>query len=552
MNFPTIHIPFDEELLPAQTLRFGSISCMYEHGRIRYVTCGGVELIRMVYFAVRDEEWNTSPYTIESESIKTGGDGFEVQYTALHSFNQIVYRSHVSITATNDTITFSVQGEALSNFRRNRVGICVLHPIMEGMDKQVAIERPDGTKYQSSFPDLINPHQPFKEIRKMRCSISHDVGVELVFSGDIFETEDQRNWGDSSFKTYSTPLSIPFPVQVGMGEKLEQKVYLKFTIDEGTDDKTMVPREKKIAFPKIGYCSFTGQLTKTDIERLLELPFDHYRVELSFKDVHWKETLVARIGEATSLHTLLELVLVFDENDASQFEDFITAMKPNSSVVASILIIHPGKSTTNKDVLNTAYRRIKEVAPGIEVGYGTGGFFADLNRNRPPADTIFDFVSFSLTPQVHAFDTRTVLENLHNLPDLIQTSKSFCGGKKIHVSPITFKIRTDALDKDGLPVDADSRQHRSFGALWTLQAIKNLGEADRLTFYDVKGYRGILNRDDSDNLSPVFHLLKRIKEFGPKWIILQEGERTLLPDIILEKENGQRLKFDCQSARAVL
>ena len=33
-------------------------------------------------------------------------------------------------------------------------------------------------------------------------------------AGDVFEIEDQRNWTDGSFKTYSTPLSLPFPVPV--------------------------------------------------------------------------------------------------------------------------------------------------------------------------------------------------------------------------------------------------------------------------------------------------------------------------------------------------
>ena len=552
MNLTTIDIPFDEQLLSARTLKFGGFSCIYEHGRIRYIKSGDIELIRMVYFAVRDQEWKTPPYTIESESIETRDNGFTILYTALHSLNHIAYRSHVSITATSDTITFSVRGEALSNFQRNRIGICVLHPISECRGKEVVIERPDGTKYRSSFPNLINPHQPFEEIQKMHCTINNDISVGLFFSGDIFETEDQRNWADSSFKTYSTPLSIPFPVKVKEGETLEQEVYLKFNAGEKIDDETLLLTEKKIAFPQIGYCSGTEKLTETDITQLSELPFDHYRVELSFKDVDWREILAARITEAKKLNTVLELVLVFDENDERQFEEFITAMKRDSSVVASILILHPGQSTTNKYVLNTAYGRIKEVAPGIEVGYGTSGFFADLNRNRPPADALFDFVSFPMTPQVHASDTRSVLENLQNQHDLIQTSQSFCSGKKIYISPITFKIRTQALDKDGLPLDSDSRQHRSFGALWTLQSIKNLCEADRLTFYDVKGYRGILNQQNSEELSPIFHLLKRLKRFGPKWMILQGEQHTWLPDIILENENGERLKFDCQSARAMI
>ena len=38
--------------------------------------------------------------------------------------------------------------------------------------------------------------------------------------------EDQRNWTDASFKTYGTPLELPFPVEVVSGTKIVQTVTL--------------------------------------------------------------------------------------------------------------------------------------------------------------------------------------------------------------------------------------------------------------------------------------------------------------------------------------
>ncbi|MEJ0031488.1 MAG: hypothetical protein WDO15_14435 [Bacteroidota bacterium] len=60
----------------------------------------------------------------------------------------------------------------------------------------------------------------------MSWPIIADARAELQFEGDIFETEDQRNWGDDSFKTYSTPLSRPYPVMLKPGDKVNQKVRL--------------------------------------------------------------------------------------------------------------------------------------------------------------------------------------------------------------------------------------------------------------------------------------------------------------------------------------
>ena len=41
----------------------------------------------------------------------------------------------------------------------------------------------------------------------------------LEFEGDLWETEDHRNWTDANFKTYSTPISLgrPAPLKAGQG-----------------------------------------------------------------------------------------------------------------------------------------------------------------------------------------------------------------------------------------------------------------------------------------------------------------------------------------------
>jgi hypothetical protein len=60
----------------------------------------------------------------------------------------------------------------------------------------------------------------------------HDLAMDLGggrwarfrFSGDLFEMEDQRNWTDASFKTYSTPLSLGYPHHAGVGRRFEQRV----------------------------------------------------------------------------------------------------------------------------------------------------------------------------------------------------------------------------------------------------------------------------------------------------------------------------------------
>ena len=51
-------------------------------------------------------------------------------------------------------------------------------------------------------------------------SVELPVGtVTTTFEGDLFEAEDQRNWTDGSFKTYSTPLASGYPLHARPGQR---------------------------------------------------------------------------------------------------------------------------------------------------------------------------------------------------------------------------------------------------------------------------------------------------------------------------------------------
>ena len=68
--------------------------------------------------------------------------------------------------------------------------------------------------------------EPFTELRIER----EDLGQLLLsFDGDSFELEDQRNWGDASFKTYCTPLRKGFPRAVRRGTLIAHRVKVRFT-----------------------------------------------------------------------------------------------------------------------------------------------------------------------------------------------------------------------------------------------------------------------------------------------------------------------------------
>ncbi len=68
-------------------------------------------------------------------------------------------------------------------------------------------------------------------------------GARVEFEGEVFEMEDQRNWTDASFKTYCTPLEIPYPVEVTKGTKISQKITISVAGDlcgcRGSQERAM-------------------------------------------------------------------------------------------------------------------------------------------------------------------------------------------------------------------------------------------------------------------------------------------------------------------------
>ena len=265
--------------------------------------------------------------------------------------NDILYQAEINIYAHDDIISFHAKGEALSSFKKNRIGICVFHPIRECSGRKVIITKPDGNIYHSQFPDSISPHQPFREIQKLNYTGNEGISAEFSFTGDIFETEDQRNWGDSTFKTYSTPLEIPIPVDVSKGANIEQSVEIRISGEKSKKHKAKTLEDEKITFPKIGYAATNAdRLSRDEIGLLQQLPFDHYRVELFLFDNDWKKLLVQRLQEAIQLQTKLELVLWVDQDYSRQLVNFLDLTQANSTEIGSILILeqgHPTAQTTN-------------------------------------------------------------------------------------------------------------------------------------------------------------------------------------------------------------
>jgi hypothetical protein len=498
-------------------IKAGQLSMVFENGNLRYISKGKCEIIRMIYSAIRDKEWLTVNPVISDEDIELNEDSFRIRYSCLYKYGDINFLAHYSIEGKLDnSVVFSFEGEALNSFEKNRIGFCVLHPVTCYAGETCQIIHTNDESETLRFPESISPYQPFSDIKSMRWKIS---GMEcfLNFYGDVFETEDQRNWTDASFKTYSTPLKIPYPVKMEKGSRISQRIELKVKVKAKAEAEAEAEAEKSAVLisiypevikglPKIGIGRSTrpAPLTDSEINILKELRFDHYRVEIFLFANDWKANADIAVNEAIIMDYPLEFALFFDDNFEDQAKDFIVWIKNNKTDIVLINLFHRTYPTTSDLIINKVSPLLKKVLSGIKIGCGTNANFAQLNRNRPESG-FYDYITYSIHPQEHASDNSTLIENLQAQEHTVKSAALFANNKGIRVSPVNIRRRFNAnisnfeiprIQKD-MPPQVDSRLMSLFGACWTVGSLKYLAEAGAtgVTYYETAGERGIIQGD---------------------------------------------------------
>jgi hypothetical protein len=515
--------PVHPAYAPVTPLRAGPISLLLSNGDLRQLCVGGVEIVQRIYVAVRDHNWGTAPVTLHDLIIDDHGDHFRVTFTAIHRQNDIGFTWHGEVRGERDgTIRFSMDGRADTTFRRNRIGFCVLHPA-SAAGAPAMLTHTGGSTSTSEFPALISPHQPFMDLRAITHEFAPGMQAEVSFEGDIFETEDQRNWTDASYKTYSTPLSIPYPVTVEAGTVIRQAVEVRVLgkVPAGEAGEAMPPLAVtvgEVAVAKlpalgVGSASHGQALTQREADLLGALNLGHLRVDLDLSKEDVAETLGRATQDAKSLNTALEIALFVGEDAASELATLQRAFRSSQPRVARWLLFARYANITPAELVASARPILNELTAGAPVGGGTNLYFVHLNREHPPVDAL-DFVAYSLNPQVHAFDLVSLVENMTAQPSTVRSTRAISGDLPIVISPITLRARFNA-DASGpeppttpgeLPDNVDARQPTAFAAAWTLGSLSHLAQAGvtSLTYYETTGWRGLIETEQGSLLPEKF------------------------------------------------
>src|SRR5689334_8052036 len=128
----------------AVRLRAGRLTLLYESGFIRYISNGRHEVVRMINHYLRDHNWSTIQMHVDSEQISATEDSFNITYVATIRHGDIDFSWKCSIVGGSDeTILFTIDGEAHQEFRRNRLGFTVLLPTDALRGQTCRVTHPD-------------------------------------------------------------------------------------------------------------------------------------------------------------------------------------------------------------------------------------------------------------------------------------------------------------------------------------------------------------------------------------------------------------------------
>lgn len=561
-----------DEPLPEQLeLRAGPLSLVYEQGDLRYIRLGDREIVRRVYVAMRDRNWGTVPARLSNVRKEVLRDSFRVTFDVENKQGEIDFFWQGTITGDPEgTITFAMDGEARSTFLRNRIGFCVLHPIRECAGEPCVVEKVDGTVERGTFPRYVSADQPFLDLRAISHEVVPDVWAEVRFTGDIFEMEDQRNWTDTSYKTYCTPLRLPFPVEVKAGTRISQSVTLR--LKGKIPALRAAPSAEGVIFavgetpsaplPRIGLgvASHSQPLSQRGLARLRGLNLSHLRVDLRLSQPEYESHLRRACLDASELRVPLEVALILSDRAEEELKGLTATLDRVKPAVCTWLIFHAAEESTTEKWVKLARECLIHYSPTAKIGAGTNAYFAELNRSRPP-DSAVDLVCYSVNPQVHAGDNATLVENLAAQAATVESARQFVGGRPLAITPITLKPRfnPEATGPEPepppgeLPSQVDVRQMSLFGAGWTAGSLKYVAQSGvySVTYYETSGWRGVMETETGSPLPerfqslagavfPLYHVLADVGEFAGGEVLPSHSTKPLRMDGIVLRKGGKR------------
>ena len=419
-------------------------------------------------------------------AVDAAADSFHIRYQAEHRDGDVDFVWQARITGHADgVITFAFSGEARSTFLKNRIGLCTLHPMRECAGLPARARHVGGAESDVIFPDLVSVEQPvigFSDLRGLAYDAGAGARVELTFEGDIFETEDQRNWIDASYKTYSTPIAAPRPAAVRAGTRIEQQVTVRLVAATSPSlparastsaarvELEVVNESIVRRMPAIGFGMESGaDLESADrIERLRATRPAHLRVDLDLT-ADWRPTLARGLSLCRRLGCELEAAIDLTNASGAELQRLRGELATDVPL-ARVLVYAAGSPSTTADVLRLAREQLGMLSSVPEIGVGTRMDLYQIHLFPPPESPL---LNWTMNPQAHSWDVTSLSETPPAAGEQVRTVLGRHRDARVAVGPVTLGPREWEAGKAAVHPLYESH----FAAAWTLAMVKHLAEA---------------------------------------------------------------------------
>ncbi len=536
-------------LIPTRLVA-GPLSVDLINGVVRGVRWHGVEVIRAIDCPIRDENWLTYPaqFTEEKAETSEGGFTFERRFAIL---TRALSCRLVFTGWADGLLRASAELTAHSDFRTNRAGFTLLHPLAEVAGSPVTVLGRNGSATLAEFPQVISARQPVVDIAGLVYSV-RGIKVSIALIGDTFEMEDQRNWSDASYKTYCRPLARPVPYVIPAGETVRQEIEIRLsgsavqTLEVASDGATPILQINRAgdsipvvalaldatSLPNADESLITGRVRPRALQlrvfpetadRVLRgaqalIGGDNPDIDLEIvipKDQHVDECLGEIAGLCSSLLIRLAHVIALPEA-------YLRSYQPDGP--------WPDGPTPREAAV--AARRW---FPGARIGGGVLTNFAEVNRCRPDM-TICDYLTHGTTAIVHVADDRSVVESLDGLSEVFASARELAGQRDYRLGLVSIGMRSNPYAPDVVPnhdqirlpmAEVDPRQRGLFAAAWAVGAVAATEQRDvtSMALATPVGPFGIIYRravwpqpiyDDRGGavVYPLFHVVRALSQIG--------------------------------------
>jgi hypothetical protein len=432
-----------------------------------------------VFFSVRDLIWGSPRVHLRYRGDLADPRGLSFE----GSVDDYPLELRGSVRAEGDELRFAFTVRALSDVQVTRAGPCILSDRSQLAPGFLAAG-PDGA-HEVMLADRIVIDRIATGFDRLELALS-GCRVRVAFSGDLFEMEDQRNWGDATFKSYCPPLAEPQPIALRPGDSREYAItFTAFPTAEGMNEMRPVATSaaRELAFgqehhemPRLGLLHPGGELGAETLGVLRQIQPDYLHLLADLGSPTWREELEIDLAAAGELGTDAVITV-----DTIADEDALGLLaKVVAGHASTVLLFDRGGSTTSDELASTA----AFAGTGIRVGGGTRSNFASLNAaGHVPSE--LEVVAVPIAVASHNDDRRALASSINSFATIVHDTRIISGDRELLLGPVGFRPTFDSWgppdrvrNSRGDWMSMSRRDGTPFAKAWMVAAVAALAGCD--------------------------------------------------------------------------